>query len=287
VGLGRVGLGVAALLQDFKQPIVAVHATALEANLLPQTPLVIGSLKNALTKVNLATAKSVIAVTDDEIINLEIGLRAHTANPKANLVIRTFEQGFSQQVAQLLPQARVLSAYALSAEAFAAAAFGESILNLFRLNQQTMLVTEYQVEPADTLHDKLLADVAYGYGVVPILHQRLHKPPKFMPSDDTRLHEGDRLVVLASIEALQQVERGLLRPRQWQLQVEKATTPDAELEGAMAIARISGCEIGVARKLMSDLPSLFTVPLYRHQIYRLVRELSKVQVQAAATKRNA
>ena len=284
VGLGRVGQGVAALLQDFKQPIVGVHATALDPNVLPQTPLVIGNLKNALTKVNLATAKSVIAVTDDEIINLEIGLRANAANPTASLVIRTFEQGFSQQVAQLLPQARVLSAYALSAEAFAAAAFGESILSLFRLNQQTMLVTEYQVKTDDTLHGKLLAEVAYGYGVVPILHQREQEPAKFMPSDDTRLHEGDRLVVLASIEALQHVERGSLLPRQWQLQVEKAMTPESQLEGAMAIARLSGCDIGLARTLMGQLPGIFTLPLYRHQIYRLVRDLSKVQVRAIAIK---
>ncbi len=286
VGLGRVGQGVAALLQDLKQPIVGVHATVLEANVLPQTPLVIGSLKNALTKVNLATAKSVIAVTDDEIINLEIGLRAHAANPQANLVIRTFEQGFSQQVAQLLPQARVLSAYALSAEAFAAAAFGESILNLFRLNQQTMLVTEYEVDTDDTLQGKILAEVAYGYGMVPILHQRPNEPAKFMPSDDTRLQGGDRLVVLASIDALQQVERGSLKPRQWQVQVEKALTAEAHLDGAMTIARISGCEIGLARTLMGQLPGIFTVPLYRHQACRLARELGKVQVRATAVKRS-
>jgi Trk K+ transport system NAD-binding subunit len=285
VGLGRVGQGVVALLQELKQPIVGVHATALDANVLAQTPLVIGNLKQALTKVNLATAKSVIAVTDDEIINLEIGLRANAANPQINLVIRTFEQGFGQQVAQLLPTARVLSAYALSAEAFAAAAFGENILNLFRLHEQTMLVTEYRIDVADTLRGKLLADVAYGYGVVPILHQREQAPPKMMPTDDLRLEVGDRLVVLASIAALQRVESGTIKPQQWELQVEKATTPAAQLEGAMAIARISGCEIGLAHDLMNQLPGVFSQPLYRHQVQRLVRELSKLQVRATACKR--
>jgi Trk K+ transport system NAD-binding subunit len=286
IGLGRVGQRVATLLQDLKQPLVGVHASALDASILPQIPLVTGSLKTVLTRVNLATAKSVIAVTDDEIVNLEIALRAYAANPRANLVIRTFEQGFSDHVARLLPTARVLSAYALSAEAFAAAAFGENVLTLFRLNQQTLLVTEYHISETDTLQGKLLGEVAYGYGVVPILHQRtIHEPPKFMPTDDIRFSPGDRLVVLASIEALQRVERGLMAPRRWQVSIAQAKTPEAVLEGAMTISRVSGCEIGLARQVMNQLPATLNCPLYRHQAQRLVRELSKVQVRAQSNQR--
>ena len=36
----------------------------------------------------------------------------------------------------------------------------------------TILVTEYRIEAEDSLHGLLLADVAYGYGVIPIIYQQ-------------------------------------------------------------------------------------------------------------------
>ncbi|QLE54811.1 TrkA family potassium uptake protein [Nostoc sp. TCL26-01] len=281
IGLGRVGRLVAQLLQELKQPVVGVHTHDLEAGILPQMPLVIGNSQNALSKVNIHTAKSVIIVTDDEVANLEIALRTRVVNPKANLVIRTVDPRFSENVAQMLPYARVLGVYALAAEAFTGAAFGENIINLFRLNNQTTLVTEYQVETDDTLNEKLLAEMAYGYGVVPILHARANqKTPKLMPSDDIRLSVGDRLIVLATIEGLQRVERGIMLPRQCLVHIYKAVSSEAAFAGAAVISRISGCDMYVARTLMNQLPATLQHPLYQHQAYRLVSELSKCQVSA-------
>ncbi|WP_017655721.1 NAD-binding protein [Fortiea contorta] len=281
IGLGRVGQRVAQLLQEFKQPLVGVHVTDLEWGVLSGIPLITGNIKNALSRVNITTAKSVIIVTDDEVANLEIALRAHAVNPTANLVIRTFDPRFSENVARLLPYARVLGAYALSAEAFVAAAFGENILNVFRLNNQTTLVTEYQIEADDTLNGKLLSEIAYGYGVVPIFHSRpKQQNPKFIPSDDIELIVGDRLIVLATIEGLQRVERGSIHTPHWLVQVEKAFSAEAAFAGAAVIARISGCDMQIARTLMNQLPGTLQHRLYKHQAHRLVSELSKSQVVA-------
>ncbi len=279
VGMGRVGQKIAHLLQDLRQPVVAIHSSAIEVSLLPQLPLVTGSPTTALRKVNLTTARSVLAVTDDEVANLEIALTAYSANPQLNLVIRAFDPLFAENISRLLPYARVLGAYALAAEAFVAAAFGENVLELFRLHNQTILVTEYQVETGDTLHDRLLAEVAYGYGVVPVLHQKGgQETPKLMPSDDICLQGGDRLVVLATINGLRRVEQSIPFPRRWLVQVERTLSPEAGFEGGMAIARITGCDIRLARHLISQLPGTLDFPLYRHQAQRLVRELTKVQV---------
>lgn len=282
VGLGRVGQRIATLLQDLKQPLVGIHAIALDPGVLPQIPLVTGNFHDTLMRVNLTTAKSMIIVTDDEVANLEIALMAQAANPNCNLVVRVFDPAFTEHVAQLLPAARVMGAYALAAAAFAAAAFGENILSLFRLNDRTTLVTEYQIEPTDTLNGRLLADIAYGYGVVPVLHQKgAYEPARLMPSDDIRLQVGDRLVVLATLSGLQRVERGTSKAPRWQVQVEKAVSEEAVFAGAGAIARISGCSIGTARELMSHLPALTPTLLHKHQAQRLVRELNKLQVLAS------
>ena len=282
IGLGRIGQRVATLLQDLKQPLVGVHETAIDPGVLPQTAIVTGNLHDTLARVNLTSAKSVIIVTDDEVGNLEIALMAQAANPYCNLVVRVFDPAFTQHVAQLLPAARVMGAYALAAAAFAGAAFGENILSLFRLNNRTTLVTEYQIEATDTLNGRLLAEIAYSYGVVPILHQKgTYEQARLMPSDDIRLQVGDRLVVLATLSGLQRVERGMSKTPQWQVQVEKAISEDAIFEGAGAIARISGCGLNAARELMQHLPSVVPMMLYQHQAQRLVRELNKLQVLAS------
>ena len=280
IGLGRLGQGVAKLLQDMQQPLVVINATAAEPGILPQMPLIIGNIKDALNKVNITTAKSIIAVSDDEIANLEIALLAHAANPKVDLVIRTFDPRFSENIARLLPYARVLGVYALAAEAFAAAAFGENVLSLFRLNNQTTLVVEYQITLEDTLNGRLLAEIAFGYGVVPILHAR-DQETKLMPSDDIQLQVGDRLVVLATIDGLQRVENGITTHRHWLVRVEKALTEAGKFTAVAIITRVSGCDLKTAKTLMNHIPGTLELPLYKHQAQRLVVELGKVQVMAS------
>lgn len=281
IGLGQLGRQVATLLNELKQPVVGISETDLEPGTLPQVPLVVGSFREALNRVNLATAKSVIVLTPNEVTNLEIGLTAGQINPNSRLVIRADDPRFSENVTRLVPQAQAFGVYGLVAEAFAAAAFGENILNLLHIHQQTTLVTEYRVTQEDSLHGQLLADVAYGYGVVPILHQRGTSQIKdYLPLDDIRLQVGDRLIVLATIQGLQNIERGKLAVRSCWLRVESAISNEAIFEGATTIARISGCDIAMARNVMNHLPATLEIPLYKHQAQRLVRELKKALVTA-------
>ncbi|MEA5448790.1 NAD-binding protein [Leptolyngbya sp. CCNP1308] len=280
IWLGRVGRQVLAALQELNQPVVGISSHGLDADVLPRVPLLTGDVSAALNKANLATAKSVVAVSEDEIQNLEMGLLAHRLNPYCRAIIRTYDQQFTDRVAQIFPFAQVLCASALSAEAFAGAAFGEHVIGLFRLYDQTVLITQYQVETGDTLVGMLLAEVAYGYGVVPLWHQHPDQPGKIMPSDDTRLQPGDRLVVLATISGLRRIEQQELAPRTWHIYIEKAFTADALFDGATELARVAGYRLGDAREFMAQLPSTLPLSLYRHQALRLSRLLTRAQVKA-------
>jgi Trk K+ transport system NAD-binding subunit len=286
VGFGRVGQRVAALLQEFKQPVVAVTEQLDNPNLLTQIPLVIGNPVTELAKVNLSTAKSVIVVTDDQMLNLEVALMARDSARQVDrdvgLVIRTYDQRFGDNLTRLLPDAKVLGAYALSAEAFAGAAFGESILGLFRLNRQTILVTEYAIAAGDTLVEKLLAEVSYGYSVVPIFHSKGMQPLHgnlsefLLPSEDRRLHAGDRLIVLASMNGLRRIERGdIAPPRRWQLEAQRPLNLTFLHHSGNDLARISGCNLDEARTFMNNLPGTIELFMYDYQAHRLRQELSK------------
>ncbi|HEY9826813.1 MAG TPA: NAD-binding protein, partial [Stenomitos sp.] len=282
IGLGQTGRQVATLLQELKYACVGVTDKDLPAETLPHLPLATGEFRMALTKANLATARSALVLTQDETTNLEIGLTIQSLNPNCRLVLRTADSQFGSHIVNLLTHAKAFSVEALAAEAFAAAAFGENVLGLFHLEQETVLAVEYRVEASDTLQGRLIGEVAYGYDVVPLLHGRSQDPATFMPSEDIRLRSNDRLIVLATGEGVQAIEHGRIVPPNWSVRVEKAFSDNAVFEGAAAIARLSGCELGVARHAMSQLPQVLPFFLYRLQAQRLVRELAKVQVVAQA-----
>jgi Trk K+ transport system NAD-binding subunit len=288
VGLGRVGQRIAALLYEFRQPFVGLTDVKEQQDFMPQVPLVYSPISKGLATVNLAQAKSLVVATDDQMLNLEVALTARNAASQVdrtlNLIIRAQDQRFCDHLNGLLPDAKALCIYTLSAEAFAGAAFGENILSLFRLDNQTILVTEYHIEATDSLHGKLLAQVAYGYGVVPISYQsHADTHLKLMPSDDIRLQVGDRLIVLATINSLQRIEWGILTPpRRWQLQALKPLNAGATYYAGNTLENISGCELSKARAFMDHLPETPDVPgvmelsLYDHQAAHLLRKLRKL-----------
>ncbi len=281
IGLGRVGQQVAILLQQLQQTIVGITFKAdFNSAILPDLPLICGNIAEALVQSNLPTAKSAIIVTDDEMLNLEVALMVRAANPQLDLVIRTSGQRLSQNLMAALPTAQVLGMNTVAAEVFAGAAFGENIIDIFHFNNQTILVTEYQIAAGDNLNRLLLADLAYGYGVVPILHERSPNPSILMPTDDIQLAIGDRLVVLATIDSLRRIEAGKRHPKSWLVEIASAMTEESGFEGANTIDRISGCSLSVARELMASLPGILHIPLYKPQAQRLVRALEKLIVRS-------
>jgi voltage-gated potassium channel Kch len=281
IGLERVGQQVASLLQTLKQPCVGVTDEPIEGEFMPHLPLVVESIQEALPKINLENARSTMILTKDEMTNLEIGLMVQTIHPLCPIILRTTDSQFGAHIARLLPNAKAFSIDSLAAEVFAAAAFGEKILSLLHLNDQTLLVTEYQVEVGDTLQALLIAEVAYGFNVMPILHQRTFlKPEKFFPSEDIQLQTGDRLIVLATLISLLNIERGKMAPRTSYIHVEKALSKILVFEGIATMARVSGCKLGMAKSIMESLPRTLPIPLYRQQAQRLVYELKKLQILA-------
>ncbi|MEM1251054.1 MAG: NAD-binding protein [Cyanobacteria bacterium P01_H01_bin.21] len=284
VGLGRVGKRVTRILQDLRQPLVAITHHLDSPALRNQIPLLEGPMLQQLQEANLSTARSVIAVTDDAVLNLEVALLAAEALEKENRpftpVIRTLSQLFSDNIKAFLPQARSFSVYALSAEAFAGAAFGENILGLFRLNHQTILITEYRIEYGDTLNNKPLAEIAYGYGVVPILLRQCQPNRQYqdypMPSDDLRVHVRDKLYVLSSINGLRRIERGeMTSPRQWLLEVDAPLDPNMLSEAGGILAKVSNIQLDHCRRLMENLPNTIQLALYDYQAHRLMQELKR------------
>jgi Trk K+ transport system NAD-binding subunit len=281
IGLGPLGRRVAELLADLNQPVVGVSATELDPGVLPRTPVIVGDPRESLVKANCATAASIMALTDDDVANLELALTSAQSNEECRLVVRSDDAEFGGNVTALAPHTFALSIYTLSAEAFAATALGENVLNLFRIGHQTVLTTEFMVEAGDTLEGRLLAEATSGYGLAAILYQRTpSEKAEFFPSEDIRLETGSRLVVLATMGGLQNAEHGVSSVPTRQLRLLKAPSEEARFEAARIISRITRCNLGAAKALFSELPANVPQVLYEHQALRLAGELRSIGVDA-------
>ena len=286
IGFGRLGQRIANLLFKLKLPFVVVSENAHDCDLADKVPWFTGDIIEELSKTNLAKAKSILSVTDDQMLNLEAALLANDAakkiNRQINLGIRTYDSYFSENLAELLPNAQALCAYALSAEAFAGAAFGENMLSLFRLNQRTVLVAEYIISINDTLVGKNLSQIAYGYTVVPVYLKTEYPKANghsefYMPSDDEVMKIGDRLTVLASISGLRRIELGNSNlPKRWQLRAKPPLNSSVLLDAGNQLKNISGCDLELARRFMQSLPAAIELPMYDTQAYRLGQALMRL-----------
>jgi Trk K+ transport system NAD-binding subunit len=222
VGLGRqIGRPVAMFLHnELQQSVVAVSRPLENSKIVTQVEIVVGDsnnthsevsdLPNALIKVNLATAKGIVIITDDEKVNLEIGLLAASKmNSNCALIVRTLNTSFSDYIKTLftVDKVKFLCVYDIAAAVFAATAFGKEILNLLWLNEQMILVTECNIESNNIFNGRLLAKVVDRYKIVPILHQKNQGFINLMPLGDIKLKVGDRLVFLATVESLIEIEQ--------------------------------------------------------------------------------
>lgn len=285
IGMGRIGLRVTTQLNEWNESFIALSDEAVPLPSWLRRRTIVGDLLRELPRLHLETARSLILVTDDQLFNLELALTARqlaarTGN-EVGLVIRGYSQQFTQNVINMVPRAKVMVAYELSGEAFAASAFGENILSLFRLNGVTVLVTEYVVADSDGLSGHLLSQVGSGYGVVPIFHRRevnavSAEKGTWMPSDDIRLQPGDVVILLASINGLRRIERKVVAPpRRWSLSAEPPRNPGFVHSAGNDLARISGISLEEARRFMSQLPATLDLDLYETQAYSLRQELSR------------
>ena len=282
VGLGRIGRKVTHLLSDLNQSVVAISEES-HPELFGQMPLLVGNIIAELPNANITTAKSVIAVTNDQMLNLEVALLAAEKNLGTGRtfspVVRTRNQEFSENLAALMPNAQTFCPYALSAEAFAGAAFGENILGLFRLSGQTILIVEYNISWGDTLAGQPLAKIAYGYGVVPILQQTRDSKGQLcdvlLPTDEQYLKAGDRLFLLSSINGLRRIERGeMTPPRRWQLSADAPAKPEDCATAIRLLARLADLSEDNAQQFIQSAPTkTLDVNLYDYQAATIVQRL--------------
>ena len=174
VGLGNIGFRVLEELVKLGERIVAIErdrdnpfiATARRLG----AAVIIGdaTVPEVLRQAHAAEALSILAVTQNELTNLEIGLLVREMHPKKRVVVRLADT----QLAQLLREAAnirlALSIPELAAPAFIGALAGDQMRTVLVVEGRQFAVVDLVIGSADPLIGRPVAEVAAEHRLLPI-----------------------------------------------------------------------------------------------------------------------
>ena len=216
-GLGTVGYRVLNGLRTQEEPVAVLEQDSTNRFLPlvraggPETPVVVGDarLHESLTLANVAAARCIICATSDDMANIQTALNARQINPRIRVVLRAFDVQTAQQVAETFGFEVALSASALAAPTFVAAALGQSVTQAFRLAGQELSVARLVVPAASPLAGRPLGDLLAGLGARVLSYTPAGAKPYYRPRPTARLGPGDALLVIAQAPALREIARRL------------------------------------------------------------------------------
>jgi voltage-gated potassium channel Kch len=129
-GSGHIGARVVRQLTDLRIPVVVIEsdqAGRCPPELRRQVAVVQGDARNAetLRRANAGRARAILAISDDDVENLSVGLSVQHLNPGIAAVVRVFDADISAKLQSRLA-ARILSVSRIASPYFAAAALAEN-----------------------------------------------------------------------------------------------------------------------------------------------------------------
>ncbi|WP_353089737.1 NAD-binding protein [Synechococcus lacustris] len=225
------------------------------------------SLDRALKALRHCHCQAVGVLSDDLMANLSVALELQQKWPDVRLAVRSHSLSQSSNFNALFEGMQVINPLEVAADAVVATALGERVRGVLRLAEENLLIIDYKITSSDTLNGLSLGTVAGGYGLIPLVLIGYGAiKPIALPNPERILQPGDRLVVLAGLNALRQVEAGQLKKRCWMLEI-RGMRPNAPIfDIQVALARYLGASPGEMAayldcKLAPQLtPSIYQVP---------------------------
>jgi Trk K+ transport system NAD-binding subunit len=146
-GSDRLGQRIAEQLRrdDCGVVVVALEGTHLAGKASrPDLTVRAGAASEpeTLQAAGIEEAEVVLAVTDDDELNLAVALAARECKPRVRLVLRQFNVGLGTLLAAHLPDSVILSLSALSAPTFAAAALVPGVAYAHRVGRTIVALRE-------------------------------------------------------------------------------------------------------------------------------------------------
>lgn len=200
-GLGNVGFRVVEHLRNFGEEVVCIeresHSQFLQEVEQWQVPIIDGDARitKSLELANVSKAKALIAVTDNDLTNLECALNARELKPGIRAVIRMFDQRLAKKIEKTFDISCAFSTSALSAPVFAQAALSGNILSSFDFDGTTLNAFQMVVNAKCGYAGMTIDELRHKFEVTVLMHSRSNHVD-WNPPPATVLEIGDKLLIM-------------------------------------------------------------------------------------------
>lgn len=199
-GLGRVGWRVLESLRAAGLHVVVVDVALDAADpRLAGVRVVKGDCRRpeVLEEAGVKTARGVLLLTSDDLVNISAALLVRQLNADARVVVRMFNQNLLARFGAAVKNTIALSVSGLTAPLIALTAVSGDILGAFKLDGEPRQVSELLVTKESSLAGRRLGDVAGQHKLTPLALTTDANPPRLLLDipGDTVLSPGDRVVV--------------------------------------------------------------------------------------------
>lgn len=212
-GLGGIGMEIVRELHQQGHEVVVIECDAnnrfLHSVRSLGIPVIVedATLPNTLTSANIKGAKSVLVVTSNDMINVEIALTVKALAPESSVILRIQDNQFAQSAQEVFQFETVLSPSELATYSFVAAALGGKILGNGMTEDLLWVAVATMITPNHPFHGKMLQEIAINSDLVPLYLQRNGQNIHSWLLLKTYLIEGDVLYLTIPATKLEQLWR--------------------------------------------------------------------------------
>jgi Trk K+ transport system NAD-binding subunit len=201
-GLGKAGSRVIQGLHALGVPCVGVEqnpeAVGIAIARRLEIPVVFadGRLPGTLRHVHVDRARAVMALTSDDLVNLECALSARKHDPKVRLVMRIFDPRLAERLDRGIELDITRSVSALAAPSFSAALLGRTPTQPLSLSNVPLRVLETRIPQSWPLAGRRIKDLHAASDL-----RVLALDGQWSPDEDHQLQPGQSISVVATKEA--------------------------------------------------------------------------------------
>ncbi len=153
-GLNTLGYRILEELRESGIEVVAIEKdgeSSFVGGVQRQLPVVIGDprMASVLEQARIASARAVVAVTEDDAANLSIGLTVRELNARARVVVRLFDAEFARKVEEspVFPIDAAMGASRIAAPTFVASALFPGALKAFIEGDTLCVLLDASADP--------------------------------------------------------------------------------------------------------------------------------------------
>ena len=284
-GLTPVGYRVVEELIGLGEPVVVIEVDP--ANRFVSTvrrlkaAVIIGdaTIPEVQRQAHSADARAVVAATNDDMVNLEVGLLVREMKPTQRVVLLQADPNLAQLLRQGANIRFAVSVPALAAPAFVAALFGDRVQSVFLVNHRMLAAINLVMQEKDPFVGQSVRAVAVDYRLtaVALLPSGMETPSRQLLA--ARLGAGDRLVAVVAMTDLERLLRRQPSSAGFAVDVTAFSLPTRDwLIGIVRTER--GNSLEEAQSALDQLPLRISTHLTRGQAEDLLARLVRERVSA-------